>query len=67
MTRLEFQQMLGDQLRLARKAKGLSQRQVADKLGVSGTAVSFWESGIHPISTWTDYRLRFILGDWRDV
>lgn len=35
----------GTRLKLWRKAKGLKQRQVAEKLGISASAVSYWEDG----------------------
>lgn len=37
---------LGERLKQARKAAGLTQRQLAEKIGVSNTSVSNWEKGI---------------------
>lgn len=39
-------QPLGRRLREAREAKGLSMREVAERLGVSHTTVSRWEDGL---------------------
>ena len=36
----------GDRIRNARKAAGLTQRQLADSLGVSNTSISNWEKGL---------------------
>ena len=36
----------GDRIRDARKAAGLTQRQLADSLGVSNTSISNWEKGL---------------------
>ena len=36
----------GEIIRNARKALGLTQRQLSDKLGVSNTSVSNWEKGL---------------------
>ena len=36
----------GDRIRDARKAAGLTQRQLADNLGVSNTSISNWEKGL---------------------
>ena len=36
----------GDRIRDARKAAGLTQRQLADRLGVSNTSISNWEKGL---------------------
>ena len=36
----------GDRIRNARKAAGLTQRQLADRLGVSNTSISNWEKGL---------------------
>ena len=36
----------GDRIRDARKAAGLTQRQLADILGVSNTSISNWEKGL---------------------
>ena len=35
----------GDRIRDARKASGFTQRQLADRLGVSNTSISNWEKG----------------------
>ncbi|MEL6365190.1 MAG: helix-turn-helix transcriptional regulator [Pseudomonadota bacterium] len=39
--------LLGDRIRLARRARGLSQAELAIRLGVSQPAVANWESGAH--------------------
>ncbi len=36
----------GEQIAAARRAKGLTQKQLADALGVTDKAVSKWERGI---------------------
>lgn len=36
----------GDRIREGRKAAGLTQRQLADRLGVSNTSISNWEKGL---------------------
>ena len=36
---------LGTRIASWRRAKGLTQRQLADKVGVTDAAVSLWESG----------------------
>lgn len=36
----------GEKIRRARKAAGLTQRQLADRLGVSNTSVSNWEKDL---------------------
>lgn len=36
----------GDRIRDARKAAGLTQRQLAERLGVSNTSISNWEKGL---------------------
>ena len=36
----------GDRIRDGRKAAGLTQRQLADRLGVSNTSISNWEKGL---------------------
>ena len=38
-------EMIGERIRKARKAKGMSQEELAEKLGVSFQAVSTWEQG----------------------
>ena len=41
----KMNQMIGARIKAARKAKGMSQEQLADKLDVSFQAVSTWEKG----------------------
>ena len=38
-------ELIGSRIKAARKAKGLSQEQLGEKLGVSFQAVSTWETG----------------------
>lgn len=38
---------IGDRLRHARKLRGLSQADIAERVGVSQPAVANWESGVH--------------------
>jgi transcriptional regulator with XRE-family HTH domain len=40
-----MEQTMGDRIRFLRKAKGLTQEQLAQQLGVSLAAVSHWEIG----------------------
>ena len=42
---------LGGWLRLWRERKGLTQAQVASRLGVMQTTISFWETDRHGIKT----------------
>lgn len=45
MNNYEFNLKLGAALRAARKKRGMTQEQVANKLGVTKMAVSHWERG----------------------
>ena len=44
---------IGERIRAARKAKGLSQEQLGEKLDISFQAVSSWETGKFIRSTMT--------------
>ena len=37
---------IADRIQTLRKSKGISQEELADKVGVSRQAVSKWESGV---------------------
>lgn len=39
---------IADRIQTLRKSKGISQEELADKIGVSRQAVSKWESGVSP-------------------
>lgn len=43
MTTVVIDTTFGDHLRDARKRRGLSQRQLAERLGVSHTTIQYWE------------------------
>ena len=42
---MKLNQKIGSRIRAARKARGLSQEQLGEKLSVSFQAVSTWEQG----------------------
>lgn len=44
--------LIGKWLREHREAKSITGQQVADALGVTKTAVSYWESGKRTIYAW---------------
>ena len=52
----------GNRLRLARRARGLSQQQLADVAGMSRQAVSLWESGESDPSLRAAFALASALG-----
>ncbi len=43
----EYARSIGERIRQARKARGLSQADLAKRLGVSQPSVANWESGVH--------------------
>ncbi|MCY1704298.1 helix-turn-helix domain-containing protein [Deinococcus sp. SL84] len=45
LTEVEQQEAFGDVLRAAMKSKGITQRELADKLGVKQTTISNWNCG----------------------
>lgn len=56
---------VGDRLRAARMAAGLTQGQLGHRIGVTGKAVCQWESATHRMSLFTYERLQAILGGFR--
>ena len=52
----------GEKIRDARKAAGLTQRQLANTIGVANTSISNWEKGISSPDPKTIDRLSQILG-----
>lgn len=53
---------LGRRLRLARLARGETQQQVADRAGISRSALSYIEKGETPPALLTVCRLAHVLG-----
>ena len=58
---------IGERIRAARKAKGLSQEQLGEKLDISFQAVSSWETGKFipdsehlPALAWNHWQRRWI-------
>ncbi|RHP75140.1 helix-turn-helix domain-containing protein [Blautia sp. OF01-4LB] len=43
---IRLPEAFGDRISFLRKLKGLTQAQLAEKLGISAQAVSKWESGV---------------------
>lgn len=54
--------MTGSELRSERKALGLTQRQIAKALGVSLTAVAYWERGERPMPPWMPLAIEGLKG-----
>lgn len=52
---------LSEQIRKRRKAKGLTQSELATKLGVQTTTVSMWETGLRTPNIKTLMRLSEVL------
>lgn len=53
---------MGEKLKLARKAAGLTQQELAEELGCNQKDVSRWESGLHEPSALTLKRMAQVLG-----
>lgn len=53
---------MGEKIRQAREKAGMSQHELARALGISSTAISFWESGKTAPTVGNLYRLASILG-----
>lgn len=49
--------MTAEEIRALRKALGLTQRQLADKVGVHESAVSQWERGARKPGKWSLHQL----------
>lgn len=65
MTRPErdFYQRLGDRIRAARQRHSLSQTTFGRRLGVTGTAISYWENAIHAPTLWHVREIERVLGE----
>lgn len=48
------------QLKKLRTHLRLTQREMAEKLGVATNTVSRWEQGVHPIPEWARKILRYV-------
>lgn len=53
---------MGERIRQARERAGLSQKQIAEALGIDQSAVSFWETGKSEPTLHNLRRLADILG-----
>lgn len=53
---------MGEKIRQLRERAGLSQKQLAEALGLDQSSVSLWERGITAPTVGTIYRLASVLG-----
>lgn len=60
-----MQQSLSEKIRKKRKEKGLSQKMLASRLGISDRAVSKWEKGLSKPSVENLFKVSEILGGAR--
>ncbi|QDK80820.1 helix-turn-helix transcriptional regulator [Spirosoma sp. KCTC 42546] len=58
----EITEQVGQLIREARKAKGMTQQEMADKLGISKSAYSRYESGSQNITIVTLQKIGEVLG-----
>lgn len=61
-TERDYYRVIGQRLRAARLAKGLSQRQVASQLGLAHVAIHYWETAKHRPSLWELRQVERVLG-----
>lgn len=57
----DIKQQVGQQIREARKAKGLTQKELGEKLGVSHTTVNIYENGGQNLTLNTMQRIAQVL------
>jgi len=58
----EFYRRFGERLHAARKAKGMTQEQVAARLGVTHPTIHYWETAQHRPHLWQLRQLEHVLG-----
>ena len=66
VNRIEWAEREMPVLRQIRARLGLSQRELARKLGIAKSTVSRWEAGVHPIDLVSE-RLILILAEEHDL
>lgn len=57
----DFDQELGSRLRRCRRAKGVTQAELARSLGVARTSITNIEAGRQPLSAWLLWRIARLL------
>ena len=55
--------MIPDEFRTTRKASGLTQGELAERMGVTLRAVQHWEGGAKPISLAMEKLLDYVMRD----
>ncbi|MVM36532.1 helix-turn-helix domain-containing protein [Spirosoma sp. HMF3257] len=63
----DIKQKVGQQIREARKAKGLTQKELGEKLGVGESAVNKYETGKVNPSVDTLHKIAIVLGAALDI
>lgn len=58
----DFYELVGRRIRSHRRARGLTQEQLADDVDLSRTSITNIEQGNQPVSAWLLWRLSGILG-----
>lgn len=57
-----YYQTLGQQLRQARQRKGMTQRELGQRIGMSHVAIHYYETAKHEVTIWTARQLEIVLG-----
>lgn len=64
----KFNQIIGDQIRIAREEKGISCQQMADYLKCAKSTYSYYERGMYSISIENIIRISNYLGlNWVEI